>query len=87
MNDVLEREDIFLIGQFLDKGYLQPSEKIADLLLDSADDYYKNDRLSLFDTLYKDFFRRFANILLNAGYITKDDLSGEVWKHCFNIED
>lgn len=87
MNDVLEREDIFLIGQFLDKGYLQPSAKIADLLLDSADDYYNYTDRSFFDRLYKDFFRKFANILLNAGYITKDDLSGEVWKHCFDIKD
>lgn len=87
MNELMEREDIILICQFLNNGNLQPSAEIADLLLDLAEDYYENDRLSLFDTLYKDLFKKSADILINAGYITEDDLSGEVWKHCFDIED
>ena len=87
MNEAIRKENIFLICSFLNKGILNPSAEIAKILLDSAEDYYESYGISHFDRFCKDLFKKSATILRNAGYLTEDDLSGEVWNHCFDTED
>ena len=82
----IRRENIFVLCSFLNKGVLNPSAEIAKILLDSAEDYYESYGISFFDKFCKDLFKKSAVVLLDFGYLTEDDLSGEVWDHCFGTE-